>query len=342
MSDKDGHPVAQGSGFLVSNDGRVVTNYHVIQHGSSAVIKLPDGAFYVVDGVLAADKVRDVAVIKVHGNNFRTVPLGNSDRLQVGEEVVAIGNPLSLESSVSNGIVSGIRTIEEEGGKLLQITAPISPGSSGGPLFNMTGEVVGITTFKVQGGENLNFAIPINDVKPMLQSTLPKVLTPFPNEQSEPGGASDVAEEERHQPSTGRQYFLELRRSGGISPAYDQVCFDDNESTSFLLLALHNDAINSGKLFVAFYDHGVQTRKEVLGWNSGTNAWEVDISPPTDPDAYVIKKELYELSVEPTTLRYKLSEVVNLSVGDKSYGRESDTTTYELGSGVCESITQPK
>jgi serine protease Do len=82
---------------------------------------------------------------------------------------VAIGNPLSLESTVSNGIVSAIRTVEDEGGKFVQITAPISPGSSGGPLFNMAGEVVGITTSHLIGGENLNFAIPINDAKRLLQ-----------------------------------------------------------------------------------------------------------------------------------------------------------------------------
>jgi S1-C subfamily serine protease len=89
MSDKDGKPLAQGSGFLVSKDGLVVTNYHVIAEGSSAVVKLPDGAFYVVDGVVASDKARDVAVIKARGQNFRTLTLGNSERVQVGEEVVA-------------------------------------------------------------------------------------------------------------------------------------------------------------------------------------------------------------------------------------------------------------
>ena len=168
MSDKNGHAIAKGTGFLVSKDGHIVTNYHVIAEGSSAVVKLPDGAFFVVDGVLAFDKIRDVALIKAHGENFRTLTLGNSDRLQVGEDVVAIGNPLSLESTVSNGIVSGIRTDEERGGKFLQVTTPISPGSSGGPLFNMMGEVVGITTMYLEGGENLNFAIPINDAKRLL------------------------------------------------------------------------------------------------------------------------------------------------------------------------------
>jgi hypothetical protein len=146
----------------------VVTNYHVIKSGTSAVAKLPNGTIFAVDGVLASDKDRDVAIIKAHGVDFHTLTLGDSDRLRVGEEIVAIGNPLSLESTVSNGIVSAIRTVENEGGKFVQITAPISPGSSGGPLFNMAGEVVGITTSHLVGGENLNFAIPINDVKPML------------------------------------------------------------------------------------------------------------------------------------------------------------------------------
>src|ERR1035438_1730789 len=175
MSDKDGRPIAQGSGFLISKDGHVVTNYHVIRNGSSAVIKLPSGAFFAVDGVLATDKDRDVTIIKLHGNGFKALTLGDSDRLRVGEEVVAIGNPLSLESTVSNGIVSAFRTDENEGGKFVQITAPISPGSSGGPLFNMAGEGVGITTSHLVGGDNLNFAIPMNDVKPMLLAGFSKL-----------------------------------------------------------------------------------------------------------------------------------------------------------------------
>ena len=181
MSGKDGHPIAQGSGFLVSKDGRVVTNYHVIKTGTSALVKLPNGRFFAVDGVLASDKDRDVAVIKAHGTDFRPLTLGDSDRLQVGEEVVAIGNPLSLESTVSNGIVSAIRTVEVEGGKFLQITAPISPGSSGGPLFNMAGKVVGITSSHLVGGQNLNFAIPINDVKPIIGLCVSAVVVPFPD-----------------------------------------------------------------------------------------------------------------------------------------------------------------
>jgi hypothetical protein len=189
MSDKDGRPIAQGSGFVVSRDGRIVTNYHVIKSGSSAIVKLPDGAFFPVDGLIAFDKDSDIAIIKAHGENFRTVTLGDSGRVQVGDEVIAIGNPLSLESTVSNGIVSAIRTIEEKGGKFLQITAPISPGSSGGPLFNTAGEVVGITTLYLKGGENLNFAIPVDGAKRLLRENLSKVHD-FPNEGSEDAASS--------------------------------------------------------------------------------------------------------------------------------------------------------
>jgi S1-C subfamily serine protease len=173
-------PIAQGTGFLVSADGVIVTNYHVIETGNVAVVKFPDGTVLPVDGVLAADKVRDLAIIKIHGKTFRTLTLGDSDDIQVGEEVVAIGNPLGLELTVSNGILSGVRVTKEEG-KFLQTTAPISPGSSGGPLFNMRGEVVGINTMYLEGGENLNFAIPVNDAKLLLRNQSSR-LQDLPNE----------------------------------------------------------------------------------------------------------------------------------------------------------------
>jgi hypothetical protein len=267
MSDKDGHAVAQGSGFVLSRDGIIVTNYHVIETGSSAVVKLPDGAFFVVDGVLASDKVRDLAVVKAHGKNFRTLALGDSDRLQVGEEVVAIGNPLSLESTVSNGIVSGIRTVEGDGGKLLQVTTPISPGSSGGPLFNMAGDVVGITTLYLKGGQNLNFAIPINDAKRLLL-TKSTTIQALPNAKTRDEDASAVSVAARTNP-TDRDYYQQLFDAGGFaeplhitnsdgSPVTDgpktmlrtadYVCFADNtRSGSFFTFTAYGFDENYNK-----------------------------------------------------------------------------------------------
>jgi hypothetical protein len=234
MSDKDDNPIAQGSGFFVSKDGIIITNYHVIAEGSSAVVKLPDGAFYVVDGVLASDKTRDLAVIKAHGENFHTLTLGDSDRVQVGQEVVAIGNPLSLESTVSNGIVSSIRTIEEKGGKYLQVTAPISPGSSGGPLFNMQGEVVGITTMYLKGGENLNFAIPINDAKRLLEGRFSKV-EPFPNtpaEQQADTPADTVADVQIDSPAF--KYFNDMLAAHEVNTTESTyACFNENPTNEY-------------------------------------------------------------------------------------------------------------
>lgn len=175
----DDESIARGTGFLVKPDGTIVTDYHVIASGNAAVAKFADGTILPVDGVLATDKVRDLAIIKIHGKNFPTLALGNSNQLQVGDEVVAIDNPLGLELTVSNGILSGVRTDEKETGELLQITAPMSHGSSGGPLFNMFGEVIGINSGYL--GENLNFAIPVNDAKSLLSNTLAK-LQDLPNE----------------------------------------------------------------------------------------------------------------------------------------------------------------
>jgi Trypsin-like peptidase domain len=186
-SDKNGKEIHQGSGFVVSRNGQVVTNYHVVERASTVVIKFSDGAFYLVDGFLAIDEENDIAVLKASGKNFPIVPLGDSNRVQAGEEVVAIGSPLALESTVSNGIISAVRVSGDDNNTMLQITAPISPGSSGGPLFNMRGEVVGITTLQFTKGQNLNFAIPINEAKPLLLS---KTLIPFANKSEETQAAT--------------------------------------------------------------------------------------------------------------------------------------------------------
>lgn len=167
-SDKTGREIRQGSGFLISRDGKVVTNYHVVAGADSAVIKFPSGAFYLIEGVLAVDQQRDIAILKAAGKDFSFLSLGDSDQVQIGEEVLAIGSPLALEATVSNGIVSSIRELEQASLKVIQTTAPISPGSSGGALLNLRGEAIGITTFQSARGQNLNFAIPVNYIKPLL------------------------------------------------------------------------------------------------------------------------------------------------------------------------------
>ncbi|MGB9435585.1 MAG: trypsin-like peptidase domain-containing protein [Candidatus Acidiferrum sp.] len=153
--------MAEGSGFIASSDGKIVTNHHVIADAHSAVVKLDNGAFFAVEGVIADDPVHDIAVLKVSGKNLPTLTLDDSDSLSAGDHVVAIGSPLGLENSVSDGIVSGFRE-DSKGRSWVQTTAPASHGNSGGPLLTMDGKVAGIVTWKASEGENVNFAVPSN------------------------------------------------------------------------------------------------------------------------------------------------------------------------------------
>jgi S1-C subfamily serine protease len=171
ISDSTGTETALGSGFLISPDGKVVTNYHVISGAHSAIVKLSNGAFFPAAGVLAFDADQDLAIIKVNGKNLPFLNLGDINKLHVGDHVVAIGSPLGLEGTVSDGIISAVR--EEGHAKWIQTTAPVSHGNSGGPLLNMGGSVVGVITWGVslQQGQNLNFAIPSGEVSSLLSKS---------------------------------------------------------------------------------------------------------------------------------------------------------------------------
>src|SRR5207244_1135906 len=142
VRDQNGAELGSGSGFVVSSDGKVVTNYHVVHVPAAlqAEARFTDGASYQVQGVLAFDSEKDLAVLKVQsvGREFRPLHLGFDEEVQTGEHVVAFGSPLagvgpvSTDATISDGIVSGIRDWPEQHMNVLQITAPISPGSSGG------------------------------------------------------------------------------------------------------------------------------------------------------------------------------------------------------------------
>lgn len=168
--DAEGHKRGLGSGFAVSSDGTGVTNYHVIRGASRATAKFGDGTFATVSGVVAYDPGHDVAVIKVQGASPPTLKLGNSDKLRVGDHIVAIGSPLGLQNTMSEGIVSALRM------GIVQMSAPISPGSSGGPVLNTAGEVVAVSVATVTEGQNLNFAVPITWAKRYIGQSPPRSL----------------------------------------------------------------------------------------------------------------------------------------------------------------------
>lgn len=167
-----------GSGFIFDKSGLVGTNFHVADGIDSLLIKTSDGTFYDAE-LLLMDEKNDMAILRIkntEGKEFPTVRFGNSDAVKVGQDVFAIGSPLGYEYTISQGIIAGIREnekvtftdpmtympVEKNFEKVIQITAAISPGNSGGALFNKKGEVIGITTFTYTGYGNLNFAIHIN------------------------------------------------------------------------------------------------------------------------------------------------------------------------------------
>ena len=161
-----------GSGFFIDSSGIGVTNYHVIQAAKKIDVKLKDGTTYPVTGIIYYDASRDLCIFKIQAQGLAVIPLADSNQVRVGERIYVVGNPLGLEYSFSDGLISGIREFNNL--KYLQFTAPISQGNSGGPIVNSQGEAVGIATFIMVGGQNLNFALAINEIKDFI-STQPKM-----------------------------------------------------------------------------------------------------------------------------------------------------------------------
>jgi hypothetical protein len=161
--DAAGKPLSQGSGFVVQSTGLIVTNYHVIDNAARADVLLQTGDEHRVEGVLEVDVQKDFAVLKVRAVDLPALRMGNSERLEPGEVVFALGAPRNYSGSVTTGNFSQHR--QEGGYRMLQHSAAISPGSSGGPLLLESGEVVGINTKGRTDANSLFFALPINYVR---------------------------------------------------------------------------------------------------------------------------------------------------------------------------------
>jgi len=161
----DGDISSIGSGFFISESGILVTNFHVLDGAYSAAIKTADGSQYPVTSVLARNQLVDLIKVRVDIAGNRVTPVVLS-RVQpaVADRVFAVGSPMGLEQTVSEGIISAVREMPA-GGKVFQLTAPISRGSSGGPVLNLDGKVVGVVTFQVARGQNLNFAVSVDSLE---------------------------------------------------------------------------------------------------------------------------------------------------------------------------------
>lgn len=166
-------PTAFGSGVLIDATGIIVTNLHVIRGAERAAVKLANGETHDAVAIVAVDAQRDLALLKISGPTFPTVELRDAqDENAIGDRVYAIGAPKGLELTMTEGIVSGRRD-SPAGYTLIQTSAALSSGSSGGGLFDESGRLVGITTSKIDDGEGLNFAIPVKYVREMLNGSSP-------------------------------------------------------------------------------------------------------------------------------------------------------------------------
>lgn len=175
-----------GSGFILSRDGQILTNSHVVAGTKEVTVTLKDGRTF--EGkVLGTDSLTDVAVIKIEANDLPTVQQGNSDNLQVGEWAIAIGNPLGLDNTVTTGIISATKRLSSQVGvgdkriEFIQTDAAINPGNSGGPLLNSDGQVIGMNTAIIQNAQGIGFAIPINKAERIANKLIKdgKVEHPF-------------------------------------------------------------------------------------------------------------------------------------------------------------------
>lgn len=189
---KEATKIGGGSAFIISKDGYILTSGHVVSDADAdyTTIISPEEKYQAK--VLARDPINDIAILKIKGDNFPFIELGDSDKIELGEDVLAIGNPLGeFHDTLSSGIVSGMSRfiqarnhVTQESQRLrglIQTDAAINPGNSGGPLIDMDGKVIGINTAAVMGAQNIGFAIPINYAKKDLQEVkkFGKIKFPF-------------------------------------------------------------------------------------------------------------------------------------------------------------------
>lgn len=216
-----------GTGFILDKTGVVATNLHVVVGEAAIKIKLSDGTQYPVTQIDGLDPARDLALLHIRaGKDLPTLKLGDSSAMSAGDQVVAIGNPLGFDNSVTSGLISQVRPIcgpVDIAAKkctqeltVLQISAAISPGSSGGPLFNQYGEVVGVTTAIITAGQNFNLAVPGNYLKPLVAQRIAMSPDEFAKETQE-------ADEHRHRDRSETKFNGEIQRH---IPVHEITVFD--------------------------------------------------------------------------------------------------------------------
>ena len=192
LQDEDGKTIGSGTGFLISPEGLLVTNHHVIAEAKVIVAKAENGGLFPVRKVLATDTRNDLAILQLEGKDLPCLTLAPDGSAEVGTRIAIVGSPLGLEGSLTEGIISARRKMPGEKRDVLQISAPISKGSSGSPVLDAQGHVVGVASFLLLDGQGLNFASPSENLRTLLYR-LTKTTSPLPLTSSKPSPSTQTA-----------------------------------------------------------------------------------------------------------------------------------------------------
>ncbi|NLY76289.1 MAG: tetratricopeptide repeat protein [Firmicutes bacterium] len=252
--DQEGKLLGQGSGFFINEDGEAITNRHVLEGAVRAEVKTIDGRIYSVTKIIAEDQEADIIKIKPiipkSQLNFLNI---NPSLPKVGERIIVIGSPLGLEQTVSDGIVSAIRKIPIFG-TIIQISAPISPGSSGSPVVNLEGEVIGVATFQMVEGQNLNFAIPGSRILE-LKSDTPQSLSEWGNIQLKPN-----LPPARQYYSAGVSLMLTKKYSKAISSFKQAIDEDPEFAEAYFHIGYCHDELGEHQAAVTAFKKAIELK----------------------------------------------------------------------------------
>ncbi len=178
--------ISSATGFIASENGKIVTNFHVIRNCANLSVRLSNGDIFESSYVVDTDERKDLALIRIKAVSLPVLALGDSNQIEVGATVYSIGNPGGLLNNLQQGLVSGFKQME--GYKLVQVSAPINPGNSGGPILDDRGRVIAVTSQKILGAEGLGFAVPINYARGFLDTTSEKPFPVFAEERKKIAG----------------------------------------------------------------------------------------------------------------------------------------------------------
>jgi len=266
MEDSKGRPISTASGFFIQED-LVVTNFHAVREGVTGHVKLVGSrGAYVIAGVASMDQGKDLAILRITGVKAPSLRLGSDRDARVGDRIYAAGNPMGLEGTFPDGIISAIRNTGSR--RLLQITAPISPGSSGGPVLNEGGLVIGIAVGTFTEGQNLNFAIPVSDLGPLLAnvgrlSPLPgraAIAKPQPNVPRERVAKPPPSDSKRLMKAT--TDVIEATKSYRLALERVLVVHERELARRQELATLRKDLYDRGKLSKREFEEGQQAQAE--------------------------------------------------------------------------------